>query len=147
VTTQRGSLRLGIAVAVVLALVVVVGAAVFAYWHRYPTRVRVPIHATGATSSADWAVAREAVVASDGAGPTSVLVDVTRRTSAAMVPSVRSEFDGSGGGEAVVVTCSPQAAERWTVPPGRDQWVALACDRHVEPWALHGLVWLPLEAG
>jgi hypothetical protein len=138
-TPRHRRVAVGIAFAALMTLVVAVSVAAFAYWHRYPTRVAVPVEAMGDVAATGWSMKGVAVIESDGPGPTSVLVAVTRRTPAGVLPALHAAFDGSGGGEAVPVECGSRGRTRWAVAPGREQWVVLRCDLSVEPWQLRAM--------
>jgi hypothetical protein len=101
-----------------------------ALWSSTDTASKsLEVKALGAASTNDWSVGAHGVLVTNRE-QTQIMVQLTRTSSAERTPSLTGNFDGSGGGEAQLVTCRA-ATQKWKVQVGRSQTVALNCDTRV----------------
>jgi hypothetical protein len=83
----------------------------------------------GAASTNDWSIGSHGILVTNRE-QTQIMVQLTRTSPAERTPSLTGNFDGSGGGEAQLVTCSA-APQKWEVRVARTQTVTLNCDTRV----------------
>jgi hypothetical protein len=83
----------------------------------------------GPTATNDWRIASRGVLIATR-DDTRIVVRLIRRSEAETTPSLTANFDGSGGGDALLVTCTA-APQHWNVQVGEHQAVPLHCSTHV----------------
>lgn len=133
-TRSRRALTAGLlAIAVIAALGT--GAAIASTRVEADTARRViGVHPLGPSVTADWRVGSRGVLVTES-GRTRIVVRLTRASDARWTPALTGNFDGSGGGDAKLVTCTARGA-LWTVAMGESQMISLTCDTLVPPFVV-----------
>jgi hypothetical protein len=118
---------------VVVLLIVISLCAVFAtrVAAEQTARKDLKVMPFGSSVTSDWRLSSRGAIATDDR-TTQIRVQLTRASDAAQTPRLTGNFDGSGGGDAKLVTCSARPA-KWTVPNGSSQTIPLTCNAILAP--------------
>ena len=85
----------------------------------------------GRATTSGWSIEPRGVLVTAG-DRTRIVVRLTRRSEADRTPALTGNFDGSGGGEARLITCTARS-RKWGVPIHQNQTIPLNCDTRVDP--------------
>lgn len=141
---RRSVLLVALAVAVVVASVAITASVLLRpAGATEAARQSVGVESPEGASTSRWNITARAVLISMN-GRTAIQAHLIRKSADASTPALTGNFDGSGGGEAELITCTA-TARTWTVSAGGSQAVHMSCDQYVEPFAVHRLKYVHID--